>query len=1048
MKTPTLLLPLLCVSLFFTPIKAQWAALDAGDYPSQTFYSIAAVDEQVAWGALLPFNAAGTQTVARTTNGGESWETITINESSPDFITFQIFALDENTAWAVRSRASGQDRTEILKTVDGGASWEHQTLPSSNEHTAAVAVHFFDEQEGVSFAETFDGSHWKVECYYTEDGGANWALADNANSMDERIWIFSGNNHYEVIGDQVWFGTSLGRVFRSNDRGKSWSAHSTPLTEGSINSIAFKDGLQGIALSSLNVNGYPAPNQAFRTINGGKSWIRCPVPPSPATAQIEFVPGSKGAYVLHGPGYLPDEGTWVSVDNGNHWKSVGHARVDCIQFVSPSVGWAGGVRNDVSGAELFRWEGSELLFDEALINVKTIAGSGIEGHRDGPAATARFSNPMGMDMDAEGNLYIADDYNHCIRKLSLDGMVTTFAGNGKPGYANGPGNQAQFNRPQDVVVGPDGSLFVADANNFVIRKITPDGKVSLYAGIPGSYGGQDGPALEATFGWLPALGVDDAGNLYTGGENKIRKITPERQVSTLANTSFVWGLYADGAGNVYYANFNQHTIRRISPDGTNTLIDSGSGCMDGTTSESSFSEMANITADPYGNIYLADGTNHRVRKIDTDGTVMTLAGDGCQHGYGTEYEMVDGPAELAQFGRVRGIFYHPNGNLLVTSWDNDAIRELQVGVAPLPVAALEHQMSLLYPTMPKHHISPIHFTGFVFNVDESDVEGVALAVRVKKDGITVFDQSSVAASISSYTAAELSIESEFMPEESGEYEVVFSYSTPGFGVFFTAQDHFVVNDTLLGADDGQPYAWDSPDFYGENAVKSYGQEYFVVQGDTLAGVSIHAFMEDATFSFAVYQMKQGALGEKVYTSETFTDVSAPVDTTTWFPFATPFYVPPGQYLFALERTDPSGTLGLAVDTDRNDRSAWHKSPIEGVHEWDRYFHGWNEPTAPVFMLRPVFQAPIMTPAREEAAIPFAIHLAPNPASDHLLIRIGKEPAKQYQIELLNLTGQVIKHFTARGGEPLTTELQELSNGPYLLKVNHEGAVAVRKFVKQ
>lgn len=1048
MKTHFPLIFLLFVFLPFNFLRAQWAELNAVNFSSHYFYSISGVDDHVAWGALMPFNFSGTQRVVKTTNGGESWEAILINESSPGYITFQIFALDENTAWVVRSRASGQDRTEILKTADGGASWMHQSLPSSNEHTAAVAVHFFDENEGASFAETFDGNHWKVECYYTENGGADWALAGNPESTDERIWILSGNNHYEAAGSNIWFGTSLGRVFKSSDRGKSWAAHPTPLANGSINSIAFRNEWQGIALSSLDAAGYPSANQAFRTLNGGKTWVRCPVPSSPERAQIEYVPGSKGAYVLHGPGYLPDEGSWISVDNGNHWKDAGNAPVDCIQFLSPTLGWGGGVDPNASGASMYKWQGEELLFNEGLVNVKTIAGSGIEGHRDGPAATARFWNPMGMDVDAEGNLFIADDYSNSIRKLSPDGTVSTVAGNGRRGYANGPGAQAQFDRPQDVVVGRDGSVYVADANNFVIRKVSPEGEVSLYAGQPGVEGNEDGPALEATFGWLPTLGIDDAGNLYAGGANKIRKISPDGQVSTLANTTFVWGLHADGAGNVYYADLGQNTIRMITADGTNITIDGGFGCTDGARSESSFAEPANITTDPSGNIYIADGVNHRIRKIDTEGNVTTLAGEGCTHGFATEYKLVDGPAELARFGRIRGIFYHPNGNLLVTSWDNDAIREIQIGTTPLPVAALEHRTHIPYHTMPKHHLSPITFSGYVFNLDEQDMEGVQMSVTVKKDGITVFEGEAPPVGIAAYDAEEFTIETGFTPEEVGEYEVSFQYTAPGAGAFFTAHDNFFISESVMAADDGYAYFHDSPDFQSEDAYKSYGQEYALQQGDTLLGIAIQAFMEEPAFTFGIYQMEDETIGEQVFASESFTGTSVPIDSTTWYLFSSPIYLPPGQYLFTLERDGPAGELGLGADADRNDHSAWHLSPYQGINEWDQYFHFWNEPTGPVFMLRPVFQVPAITSAGEEADLPFTVRLSPNPVSGHLTVRIDGKSTGPFRLKLLNMAGETVKEFPARTGEVATLDLLNLSNGVYLLQVYNAEGIATKKFVKQ
>ncbi len=163
--------------------------------------------------------------------------------------------------------------------------------------------------------------------------------------------------------------------------------------------------------------------------------------------------------------------------------------------------------------------------------VITFAGSAendlVIGYQDGPAAEAQFNKPTGVAVDSSGNLYVADTNNHCIRKITPDGTVSTLAGSPTPGFADGKGKLAQFNLPYGVAVDKDGNVYVADTANHRIRKITPDGTVTTLAGN-GQPGNADGPAAQAQFRMPQALAVDGKGVIYVADteNNAIRKITP------------------------------------------------------------------------------------------------------------------------------------------------------------------------------------------------------------------------------------------------------------------------------------------------------------------------------------------------------------------------------------------------------------------------------------------------------------------------------------------------------------------------------------------
>ena len=216
--------------------------------------------------------------------------------------------------------------------------------------------------------------------------------------------------------------------------------------------------------------------------------------------------------------------------------------------------------------------------------VSTLAGlAGHPGNKDSIGANARFRNPWGVAVDGAGNVFVADMSNDTIRKITPTGVVSTLAGQtGISGSLNGVGTSAQFNNPFAVAVDGADNLYVSDSANDTIRKITPSGVVSTLAGLPGYAGNTDGNGNDARF-WNPqGLTVDDKGNIYVAdtGNNTVRKITPMGVVTTLAELAGAsgttdragesarfnspGGVAVDHTGNVYVADTNNHTVRKIA----------------------------------------------------------------------------------------------------------------------------------------------------------------------------------------------------------------------------------------------------------------------------------------------------------------------------------------------------------------------------------------------------------------------------------------------------------------------------------------------------
>jgi hypothetical protein len=224
--------------------------------------------------------------------------------------------------------------------------------------------------------------------------------------------------------------------------------------------------------------------------------------------------------------------------------------------------------------------------------VSTLAGSGSAGFTDGAGAAAQFNYPYGVAVDGEGSIIIADADNHRVRKLTPDGTVSTLAGSGIAGFEDGVGTAAQFNHPRGVAVDGEGSFIIADWGNHTVRKLTPDGTVSTLAGS-GSKGFADGAGAAAQFHNPYGVAVDGEGSIIIADVNnhRVRKLTPDGTVSTLAGSGIAgladgagaaaqfkqpWGVAVDGEGSIIIADYSNKRVRNITPDGTVSTLFAGS----------------------------------------------------------------------------------------------------------------------------------------------------------------------------------------------------------------------------------------------------------------------------------------------------------------------------------------------------------------------------------------------------------------------------------------------------------------------------------------
>ena len=328
-------------------------------------------------------------------------------------------------------------------------------------------------------------------------------------------------------------------------------------------------------------------------------------------------------------------------------------------------------------------------------DVNTLAGVAISGSTDGTDGAARFFNPSGTAVDSAGNVYVADSSNQTIRKITPAGVVTTLAGlAGVIGSADGTGSAARFYAPLGVAVDSGGYVYVADNLNDTIRKITPAGVVTTLAGLAGNPGSADGTGSAARFYYPVGVAVDSGGYVYVADFSNftIRKITPAGVVTTLAGLagnsgsddgtgsaarfSYPTSVAVGSVGNVYVSDTGNNTIRKITPAGVVTTLAGlagNSGSDDGTGSAARFNGAYGVAVDSAGNVYVGDSSNYTIRKITPSGVVTTLAGLAGYLG------SADGTGSAARFGYPKGLAVDRDGKVYVADSANCAVRK---GVPP------------------------------------------------------------------------------------------------------------------------------------------------------------------------------------------------------------------------------------------------------------------------------------------------------------------------------------------------------------------------------
>lgn len=338
----------------------QWQHLGSGTTPptnsKPAVTTLSVVDTNVIWArATVPGRY-----FVRTADGGQTWQADTIFHDN-NYYTDHLSALNADTAWYSLTHVNSDARSKIFRTNNGGQTWTEQAGPFNNLTHAAKRVHFFDKNIGIAFGNSNTGTSSDVlRIYRTTNGGTTWTTLSStalpSSVTGEKIIssglnTIGGNNLHDAVGDTLWFGTTKTRIWRTTNKGQSWTAVQLgPLACPIIGSIQFSNHLNGIAIPCNSTS-------AFKTTNGGTTWSSLSLP-FPARV-IEYVPGTSGTYII-APAFATIAHLAITRNNGVSWQNLNFSYpiyMFSTVFLSPTLGFGGSFIAGPDSGGVFKWIG-------------------------------------------------------------------------------------------------------------------------------------------------------------------------------------------------------------------------------------------------------------------------------------------------------------------------------------------------------------------------------------------------------------------------------------------------------------------------------------------------------------------------------------------------------------------------------------------------------------------------------------------------------------------------------------------------------------------
>jgi len=606
----------------------------------------------------------------------------------------------------------------VTGSVDGSGSNALFNQPSGIALDAATNIYVTDYGNNTIRKVTLAGSVTTIAGTAGVAGSANLTGTNSTFNHPLGIAVDSTTNLY--VAD---YGNQLIRKISASLTATTLagSVGVAGFSNASSTSAQFNNPEAVTVDGSLNVYVADTGNAVIRKITSGGS-----------VSTFAGTPGSLGTQDGASPLFYQPEGV-VITSGGTLYVSDYYAntiRAVTSGGVSSTIAGSAGLSGSIDGTSnnarfwgpqglAFSSAGTVYIADSGNSTVRTMTAAGVVttlvgspsvGSTNGTITTARFYSPQGVALDSSTNLYIADVQNHVIRKISISGAVTTLAGTvGVAGSEDGAGSSALFSGPQGLAVDSSGTVYVADTGNSTIRKINSGGTVSTFVGLSGNPGNTDGSGTNAQFNRPGGVAVDTSFNVYVADtwNHTIRKITPAGVSSTLAGLSGTFGTFngtnsgarfncptgvaVDPSGNLYVTDFNNDTIREVTPAGVVTTLagEPGTwGSADGSNSLALFNGPTGI-AYSSGNLFVIDSWNNTLRKVAPSGTnwiVTTVAGlagvGGSSNGIGT----------AAQFYYPQGLAVSSAGYLYVGDAGNNSIRSQ--GIPPFVITPPQSQSTL------------------------------------------------------------------------------------------------------------------------------------------------------------------------------------------------------------------------------------------------------------------------------------------------------------------------------------------------------------------